>query len=180
MASSTPTPGVARTTRTSPDDGGFLYALKDNDGDGKADVVERFGGTTKTGSAGGTGLEIHDGKLYAEMDDKIVRFTLPTDRIAPMGDPEVIVSGIPSTGDHPMHPFTIGKDGGLYIGVGSATNSCQPKNRMTGIKGADPWRRTGDARRRLALRRQQGGPDLLAEGALRDGTEKRRRPLVRC
>ncbi|MDT0187976.1 PQQ-dependent sugar dehydrogenase [Microbacterium sp. ARD31] len=124
--------------KNKPDDGGFLYALKDNDGDGKADVVERFGGTTKTGSAGGTGLEIHDGKLYAEMDDKIVRFTLPTDRIAPMGDPEVIVSGIPSTGDHPMHPFTIGKDGGLYIGVGSATNSCQPKNRMTGIKGADP------------------------------------------
>lgn len=121
-----------------PDDGGFLYALQDKDGDGKAEAVERFGGTTKTGSAGGTGLQIQNGKLYAEMDDKIVRFTLPGDGLVPKGGPEVIVSGIPSTGDHPMHPFAVGKDGGLYIGVGSATNSCQPKNRMTGIKGADP------------------------------------------
>ncbi|MFC7051229.1 PQQ-dependent sugar dehydrogenase [Hansschlegelia quercus] len=117
---------------------GFLVALQDKDGDGNAETVERFGGTAAKGSAGGTGLAIHDGKLYAEMDDKIVRFALPADGVAPRGEPDVVVSGIPNVGDHPMHPFAISKDGELFIGVGSATNSCQPKNRMTGIKGADP------------------------------------------
>lgn len=121
-----------------PPNRGFLVALQDKDGDGVAETVERFGPTTASGSAGGTGLEIHDGKLYAEQDDKIVRYTLPADGIVPKGEPEVIVKDIPTTGDHPMHPFTIGPDGMLYIGVGSATNSCQPKNRMTGIKGDDP------------------------------------------
>jgi len=116
----------------------FLIALQDRDGDGKAESVERFGSKPATGSAGGTGLDIRDGKLYAETDDKIVRYTLPEKGSVPQAEPETIVSGIPSNGDHPMHPFTIGPDGFLYIGIGSATNSCQSKNRMTEVKGADP------------------------------------------
>ncbi len=118
--------------------GGFLVALKDTKGSGKADVIVRFGEDQKSGSAGGTGIGLYDGKLYAEVNDRIEAYPLPSDGVSFKGKPSVIVSGMPITGDHPMHPFIIGKDGSIYVDLGSATNSCQPKNRMTGIVGTDP------------------------------------------
>jgi hypothetical protein len=41
-----------------PHDGGFIVALKDSSGKGKADVIERFGDTPDTGGAGGTGVAL--------------------------------------------------------------------------------------------------------------------------
>ena len=38
-------------------EGGFLVALQDKSGAGKADTIERFGGTEQTGDHGGTGIE---------------------------------------------------------------------------------------------------------------------------
>ncbi|MDQ1409673.1 MAG: hypothetical protein QOJ41_1408, partial [Acidobacteriaceae bacterium] len=38
-----------------PHEGGFLVALQDKSGAGKADVIERFGETVQSGGAGGTG-----------------------------------------------------------------------------------------------------------------------------
>jgi glucose/arabinose dehydrogenase len=78
-----------------PPPGGFLVALKDNDGDGRADVTIRFGDTRQQGSAGGTGIALYNGALYAEVNDRIVRYALPADAIAPTGTPDVIVSGLP-------------------------------------------------------------------------------------
>ncbi len=121
-----------------PPAGGFLVALKDTRGDGKADVVVRFGEDQKSGAAGGTGIALYDGKLYAEVNDRIEAYPLPSDGVSFKEKPSVIVSGMPITGDHPMHPFVIGKDGSIYVDLGSATNSCQPKNRMTGVAGTDP------------------------------------------
>ena len=42
-----------------PPDGGFLVALKDTKGDGRADMIERFGDGVAQGSAGGTGIRIY-------------------------------------------------------------------------------------------------------------------------
>jgi mono/diheme cytochrome c family protein len=50
----------------------------------------------------------------------------------------VIVSGLPLTGDHPMHPFAIDPQGALYVDLGSATNSCQEANRMPNSPGINP------------------------------------------
>jgi len=44
-----------------PHAGGFLVALKDTRGVGKADVNERFGESVQTGGAGGTGIGIYNG-----------------------------------------------------------------------------------------------------------------------
>ncbi len=115
----------------------FLVVLQDKNGDGKAEVVRRFGATAGNGSTGGTGIALQDGKLYVEVNDRIERYALSKDGF-PAGKPETIVSGLPTTGDHPMHPFIIDKDGALYVDLGSATNSCQSKNRMTGIAGDEP------------------------------------------
>jgi glucose/arabinose dehydrogenase/cytochrome c553 len=123
-----------------PPAGGFLIALKDSKGDGHADVIERFGPGQPEGSAGGTGIAIYKGGIFAEQNDKIIRYALPapSDPIAPKGAAQVIVSGLPLTGDHPMHPFAIDGSGHMYVDLGSATNACQSDNRVKGSPGHNP------------------------------------------
>jgi glucose/arabinose dehydrogenase len=120
-----------------PPAGGFLVALQDTKGAGKADVNERFGETVQSGGAGGTGIALYKGSIYAEINDRIVRYSLPAGSIVPQGPPLTVVSGLPLGGDHPMHPFVIDK-GFLYVDVGTATNSCQLKNRTLKSPGANP------------------------------------------
>jgi glucose/arabinose dehydrogenase/mono/diheme cytochrome c family protein len=121
-----------------PPAGGFLIALQDKTGAGKADVIERFGETAQTGGAGGTGIALYKGSIYAEINDRIVRYALPAGSIVPQGPATTVVTGLPLGGDHPMHPFAITADGSLYVDVGTATNSCQLKNRTLKSPGADP------------------------------------------
>jgi glucose/arabinose dehydrogenase len=121
-----------------PHAGGFLVALQDTTGSGKADVNQRFGDTAQSGAAGGTGIGIYNGALYAELNDKILKFALTKGAVVPADKPQIVVSGLPLSGDHPMHPFAIDAHGGLYIDVASATNSCQEKNRTLRSKGLDP------------------------------------------
>src|SRR5579872_3450505 len=121
-----------------PHPGGFLVALQDTTGAGKADVIKRFGETVATGGHGGTGIGLYESGLYVESNDQIVRYTLRGDSIAPDGAAEVIVSGLPMSGDHPMHPFVIDADGLMYVDVASATNACQEKNRILESPGIKP------------------------------------------
>jgi glucose/arabinose dehydrogenase len=147
--------------------GGFLVALRDTNRDGRADVIARFGRNTAAAKAapakagatpdsagktpqsttgpnaeksgtGGTGIGIYKGYLYAEEGSSIVRYPLPGDSLTFGTAPETIVSGLPLTGDHPMHPFAIDASGGIYIDLGSATNSCQLKNRTLESPGHRP------------------------------------------
>jgi glucose/arabinose dehydrogenase/mono/diheme cytochrome c family protein len=121
-----------------PTAGGFLVALQDKTGSGKADVIERFGETAATGNAGGTGIALYNGSIYAETNDRIVRYSLPAGALVPQGSPATVVSGLPLGGDHPMHPFIITTDGTLLVDVATATNSCQLQNRTLKSPGADP------------------------------------------
>ncbi len=121
-----------------PPAGGFLVALQDTKGDGRADVKVRFGDSVQTGSAGGTGIALYRGALFAEVDDRILRHALPPSGIVPTAAPTVIVSGLPLTGDHPMHPLAIDAQGALYVNSGSATNACQMQNRMLNSPGRQP------------------------------------------
>jgi glucose/arabinose dehydrogenase/mono/diheme cytochrome c family protein len=120
-----------------PPPGGFLVALKDTKGNGHADMIVRFG-ETAAGGHGGTGIGLYKRGLFAEINDRIVRYPLSNKAIVPKGKPKTIVSGLPLTGDHPMHPFAIDAEGGLFIDLGSATNACQAKNRMPHEPGSQP------------------------------------------
>ena len=121
-----------------PHAGGFLVALQDKTGAGKAEVTERFGETVQSGGAGGTGIGMYEGSIYAESKDRIVRYALPAGSIVPRDPPETIVSGLPLGGDHPMHPFIISAEGSMYVDVASTTNACQLQNRQLKSPGADP------------------------------------------
>src|SRR5258708_4312722 len=121
-----------------PHAGGFLVALHDTTGAGKANIIDRFGETVQSGGAGGTGIGLYNGGLFAEINDKIVRYALPAGSIVPQGPAVPIVTGLPLGGDHPMRPFVIDPDGSLYVALATPTNSCQGQNRTLHSPGVDP------------------------------------------
>ena len=98
----------------------------------------RFGPTAAEGAHGGTGIALYKNWLYAELNDRIVRYELKNGEAAPRGKAETILSGMPITGDHPMHPFAIDAQGNLFVSMGSATNACEVKNRMPHSIGNNP------------------------------------------
>jgi len=121
-----------------PPPGGFLVALRDSRGVGRADVQRRFGESPSTGGHGGTGIALYKGFLYAEINDRIVRYELQANDLVPRGPAITIVSRLPLGGDHPMHPFLITPAGELLVDVASATNACQRENRAPKSPGIDP------------------------------------------
>jgi glucose/arabinose dehydrogenase len=106
-------------------------ALRDTDGDGRADVRHAFG----TGAA--TGMEIYDGWLYFAPDDAVVRWRMTPGELVPRGQPERIVTGLP-TGGHAARSMAFDGRGGMFVNVGSRTNACQAADRQTGQPGQDP------------------------------------------
>jgi glucose/arabinose dehydrogenase/mono/diheme cytochrome c family protein len=123
-----------------PPSGGFLIALQDTTGQGKANVIRRFGATPARGGHGGTGIALYNGYLYAELNDRIVRYRMSPGSIVPSGPAQTVVSGLPLTGDHPMHPFAIDADGWMYVDSASPSNACQRKNRILESPGVNPCR----------------------------------------
>lgn len=156
-----------------PPAGGFLVALQDRDGDGKAETVKRFGETPVAGGTGGTGVALYDGALYAEAGDRILRYELPRDDIAPREAPQVVISGLPLTGDHPMYPFAIDATGALYLDSASATNACQAQNRMKESPGLTPCReletRAGIWRYDAKSMNQKFSPEARYATGIRNG-----------
>ena len=111
--------------------GGGVMALRDKDGDGVAD--ER----NKIGDAHTSEVALFDGYLYFENGSDILRVKLPANSLAATGETEEVVTGLPK-GGHGAKTFTIGRDGSLYVNVGSGTNSCQSSDRKPEVPGVDP------------------------------------------
>jgi glucose/arabinose dehydrogenase len=123
--------------------GGFLVALRDTNRDGKADIIRRFGPDARQRNGGGTGIGLYKGGLYAEEGDtlakQIVRYAISADSLVPSSTgSETIVVALPFNGDHPMHPFVIDGSGNIFMDIGSASNSCQVKNRTLDSPGVKP------------------------------------------
>ncbi|HWZ60147.1 MAG TPA: PQQ-dependent sugar dehydrogenase [Gemmatimonadaceae bacterium] len=124
--------------QTAPHAGGFLVGLRQTSQDGKASEIERFGTTPETGGTGGTGIVLYGGYLYAEEGPRIVRYKRAEGQLRSDSTPQTILTDMPITGDHPMHPFVIDSSGTLYVEMGSASNSCQINNRTTDSPGHKP------------------------------------------
>jgi glucose/arabinose dehydrogenase len=111
-------------------DGGVV-ALRDSDGDGKADVKKSFGGE------GGTGILWHEGYLWFAATSRISRWRLPPGTLEPAGPAETIVEGLPTNGHSAKTLARLGGDT-LIVAIGSATNSCQRRDRTARSPGEDP------------------------------------------
>ncbi|MDP9203707.1 MAG: PQQ-dependent sugar dehydrogenase [Gemmatimonadota bacterium] len=108
-----------------------ILALRDTDGDGKADVRQRFG------VGGGTGIALDGNSLYATAGNSIVRYRLAPGTLTPSAKPDTIVANLPMTGSHHSHNFVLhGRT--LYVNIGSATNSCQQRDRQAESPGRNP------------------------------------------
>ncbi len=115
--------------------GGGVAALRDSDGDGRADVVERFGES----EGGGTGINLFEGHLYFAPDDGVIRYPMLPESLTPSGPGERIVSGLPGPGTgHAAKSATIDADGNLYVNIGGPSNACQVEARTAGSPGRDP------------------------------------------
>lgn len=129
---------TSRYFRTPPPEGGFIVALRDRDGDGKAEQIARFGPGVAQGATGGTGIAVWRDGLFVEAEDKIVRYPLGKGELAPTGKPVVVIDGLRMEGDHMMKAMAIDAAGNLFINSGSASNICEKANRQPGSPGKDP------------------------------------------
>src|SRR5918999_1147167 len=110
-----------------------IIGLRDRDGDGRADEQSRF-----SPGLGGSGIAWGQGSLYFGANDRILRFRLPAGRLTPVGGPDVVVSGLPNTGDHISKTVVVNDVGRLLVNIGSASNACQVQNRVAQSPGVFP------------------------------------------
>jgi glucose/arabinose dehydrogenase len=109
-----------------------LAALRDSNGDGKADVVVPFGDVK------GTEVRIFRNWLYVSDDVGVYRYPLKKGEFAPVGARETVVSEFPRERQHSDKTFALDPDGTLYVNVGAPSNSCQEKDRQEGSLGRSP------------------------------------------
>ena len=112
--------------------GGGIVALRDTDGDGAADVQQRFA------ESAGTGIDIRDGYLYFAPDSAVWRYEMTEGELVPTGDREVVASGFPQQRQHAVKPFAFDGSGNMYVNVGAPSNACQEQMRTQGSPGMDP------------------------------------------
>ena len=110
-----------------------IVGLRDKNGDGRADEQSQF-----SPGLGGSGLAWRDGLLSFGANDRVLRFRMDDGQLSPTRDPEVVVAGLPNTGDHISKTVVLADDDRLFVNIGSATNSCQVANRQAQSPGIFP------------------------------------------
>jgi glucose/arabinose dehydrogenase len=110
-----------------------VVALRDTKGTGHADIVQDWKGSFRSSE-----LAIRNGYLYADASTAILRFPLKDGSLTPSGPADTLISGFPLRGNHTTKTFVIARDGTMYVDIGSATNSCQVKDRGLESPGVDP------------------------------------------
>ncbi|HEY7292245.1 MAG TPA: hypothetical protein VH583_20580 [Vicinamibacterales bacterium] len=111
---------------------GGVVALRDADGDGRFETKESFG------SESTTGIALHNGYLYVAHPLDVQRYKMTAGELKPAGEPETIVSGLPSEREHADKGLAFDGRGSLYINIGAPSNACQDPDRRPGVKGTDP------------------------------------------
>lgn len=111
---------------------GKIIGLRDTDDDGKFDERSTFN------TVGGNGIVWREGELFFAEKDRIIKYELPDGELEPNDPAEVVVSGLPSDGDHYSKSIAFADDETMYVNIGSATNSCQEDNRELESPGIDP------------------------------------------
>lgn len=112
--------------------GGGIVCLRDQDKNGKADVIKYFGNLE------GTGIKIHNGYLYFGADTVVVRYKLNEGELVPMENQQVIARGFEAQTQHATKPFTFDQADNMYVTVGAPSNACQVNDRTKGSPGIDP------------------------------------------
>jgi glucose/arabinose dehydrogenase len=111
--------GTVYVTRPESDD---VLALRDSDGDGRADEPRTVVADLKKVH----GIAIHHHRLYLAAPRELFVADLRPDRT--IAAPQLIMGDLPDGGQHPNRTLAFGPDGMLYISVGSSCNACRETN----------------------------------------------------
>lgn len=117
-------------------------ALRDSDGDGKADSIVFFGDYEVTPGYGPTGMRIYQDYLYYSSAGAVYRTKLSPGQLIPNGETETIliddykndVHGY----EHVAKPLTFDNDGHMYVPYGAPSDICQLGGRVPGTPGQFP------------------------------------------
>ena len=113
---------------------GQIFALRDTNSDGRADVIEQFGP-----GDGGTHIMFHNGYLYHSSPKAVYRYKYITGELVPSSPLEVIVHDLPNnSGGHDQKAFAFDDSGHMIVEVGSPYNVFSHPDRQRGAKGGTP------------------------------------------
>jgi glucose/arabinose dehydrogenase len=106
--------------------GDKVYAVRDTDGDWKAD--ERY--VIASDLRMPNGVAFKDGSLFVAEVSKLWRFDNVEEDLSNPPKPVLIYDDYPKDGHHGWKYIAFGPDGKLYIPVGAPCNICESKNEM--------------------------------------------------
>ncbi len=109
---------------------GQIFALRDTNGDGRADVIEQFGP-----GDGGTHIMFHNGYLYHSSRTAVYRYKYIPGELVPSSPLEVIVHDLPAQRDHDQKAFAFDESGHMLVEIGSPYNVFSQPDRQFGAKG---------------------------------------------
>ena len=112
---------------------GLIWALRDTNGDGRADLIKEFGP-----GDGGTHILFHDGWLYHSSRTAIYRYKYTPGELVPTSPMETVVKDLPAEKDHDAKAFAFDDQGRLLVEVGSPYNVFSEGDRRKGAKGKTP------------------------------------------
>lgn len=106
---------------------GAVYRFADENSDGFSDQSSLF----YVGLDRPSGIAWSDGKLYVTQPDQLLELSdtngdIQADRV------RVVVDGFPDDGGYWQRSVIAGKDGSLYLSIGSRCNACVEKNQLRG------------------------------------------------
>jgi len=111
---------------------GGVLALRDTNGDGKADARAQFG------PEGGAGIAVRDSLLYFATWSTVYRYRIRAGETVPQGRPDHVVVGMPET-EHGARSIALNPDGRvLYVNVGVPSNACERNYPARDFRGALP------------------------------------------
>lgn len=109
---------------------GLIWALRDENGDGRADAIKEFGP-----GGGGTHIQFHDGWLYHSSRKGVYRYRYTPGELVPTSEMQTIVRDLPAQKDHDAKAFAFDDQGGMIVEVGSPHNVLSDGDRRLGAKG---------------------------------------------
>jgi len=124
---------------------GKVYAVRDEDGDGRADRVR----TLLEGLRSPNGVALKDGALYVAEVSRVLRYDRIEENLEAPPAPVVVSEAFPGDGRHGWKYVAFGPDGRLYVPVGAPCNVCNE---------GDPYATI------MRMRPDGGGLEVFARG----------------
>ncbi len=115
-------------------DAGNVYALKDTDGDFKADKKYIIA----EGLNMPNGVAMKDGNLYVAEIHRVIKFENIEENLDSSPEPVVVNDSFPDDRHHGWKYIAFGPDGKLYIPVGAPCNICDPGDPYASITRMNP------------------------------------------